>query len=86
MYVGIVCTFTTFQAQLRSKLIGELRGAGLNQVFQPELQYASEGSLLHRAANSLVVDHLRHCHYDYTLSIFMPESSMTQDKVIFHES
>jgi oral-facial-digital syndrome 1 protein len=38
-------------------------------------------SLTDRAANSLIVNHLRRCGYEYTLAIFLPESGTTADEV-----
>ena len=40
-----------------------------------------EGTLNHRAANSLVADHLRHCQYEYSLAVFLPESETSKDEV-----
>lgn len=62
-----------------------LKGFGLNQM----VGYGGGGhdkedggeSLPLTAVNSLVADHLRHAGYDYSLSIFLPESGMAQDKV-----
>ena len=61
--------------------MGEIRRIGANKEFDAEPKYAKEGSLLHKAANSLVADHLKRCHYDYSLSVFMPESATAIDKV-----
>jgi oral-facial-digital syndrome 1 protein len=40
-----------------------------------------ESSLFHHAANSLVIDHLEKCNFEYTLSVFLPESGTSKDKV-----
>lgn len=39
------------------------------------------GSLMLTATNSLVADHLRRCHYDYTHSVFLPECALSESKV-----
>ena len=61
--------------------MGEIRRIGATKVFDVEPVYAKEGSLLHKAANSLVADHLKRCSYDYSLSVFLPESATAIDKV-----
>jgi len=61
--------------------VGEIRRIGATKVFDVEPVYAKEGSLLHKAANSLVADHLKRCSYDYSLSVFLPESATAIDKV-----
>lgn len=41
-----------------------------------------EGSaLLIGASNSLVADHLQRCGYEYSLSVFFPESGLAKEKV-----
>ena len=73
------------QSQLRSKLVCELR----HLCVEPSTLWKSsihsdendKGTLLQRAANSLVVDHLKQCQYDFSLSVFLPESGITQAKV-----
>ena len=60
----------------------ELKHMGVKETLPaPEPVYDKEGSLLHKAANSVVADHLRRCNYDYTLSVFLPETGNTQEKV-----
>ncbi len=73
--------FYSLQSQLRNRLITELKQIGVNQQFSHEPIHPDDGSLLHRAANSLVADHLRRCHYDYSLSVFLPECGIPEDKV-----
>lgn len=46
-----------------------------------DLEVPESGSLLHRASNSLVADHLRSCKYDYTYSVFLPECGIDKVKV-----
>ena len=70
------------QSQLRNRLVTELRHVGLSQSFpRSQAKLSDEGSLVLRAANSLVADHLRRTNYDYTLSVFLPESSTAEEKV-----
>ena len=69
------------QSQLRNRMVTELKQIGVNQSFKPEPLPSRDGSLLHRAANSLVADHLRRCHYDYSVSVFLPECGLGDDKV-----
>ncbi|XP_056009983.1 centriole and centriolar satellite protein OFD1-like isoform X3 [Ostrea edulis] len=73
--------FDSIKSQLRNKLVTELRQTTKGHLTERETEDVGEGSLLHRASNSLVADHLRHCKYDYSLSIFLPESSTGRDKI-----
>ena len=61
----------------QSALIGKRQ----SQDNKPLLEGAS---LLHRAANSLVADHMKRCGYDYSLAVFLPESKSAKDKVNYH--
>ncbi|XP_063970305.1 centriole and centriolar satellite protein OFD1-like [Lytechinus pictus] len=79
----------SLKSQLRTKLVTELRqSAGLQHVkfaSSPSSMLTASldgsSSLMLRAANSLVVDHLRRCGYDYSVAVFMPESGATDDKM-----
>ncbi|XP_019350529.1 centriole and centriolar satellite protein OFD1 isoform X3 [Alligator mississippiensis] len=53
----------------------------LNGEFQPQTVSSDESSLLVSASNSLVADHLRRCGYEYSLSVFYPESGLEKEKV-----
>lgn len=57
----------------------------MHPVLSGELQPRSisvEGSaLLIGAANSLVADYLQRCGYEYSLSVFFPESGLAKEKV-----
>nr|XP_020015460.1 oral-facial-digital syndrome 1 protein-like [Castor canadensis] len=57
----------------------------MHPVLSGELQPQSisvEGSaLLIGASNSLVADHLQKCGYEYSLSVFFPESGLAKEKV-----
>lgn len=70
------------QVQLRNQLIQELNhpiSRGQNPGPVP-LNGTSE-TLLLSACNSMVADHLRTLGYEYTLSVFCPESGLSNDKV-----
>lgn len=71
------------QTQLRNQLIHELKPQSLSgadpapravPVIKPE-------PLLLSACNSMVADHLRVSGYEYSLSVFCPESGLCKDKV-----
>uniref|UniRef100_A0A8C4X1K7 LisH domain-containing protein n=1 Tax=Eptatretus burgeri TaxID=7764 RepID=A0A8C4X1K7_EPTBU len=68
----------TLKSHLRNQLIQELspweRGLGAMGGRPPE-------GLLRTAADSLVYHHLRRCRYDYSLSVFGPESGLRGDRV-----
>ena len=42
---------------------------------------SDETPLFQRAANSIVAEYLKRCHFEYTLSTFLPESGTSVDKV-----
>ncbi|KAL5012921.1 hypothetical protein ScPMuIL_011472 [Solemya velum] len=69
------------KSQLRNSLVSELQQSAKGKLSLRDLRVPEEGSILHRAANSLIADHLRRCQYDYTLSVFLPETGIAQDKV-----
>lgn len=54
---------------------------GLIGKIQPKATSSKCSSLLIDASNSLVADHLRRCGYEYSLSVFYPESGLEKDKV-----
>ncbi|KAJ6667542.1 hypothetical protein lerEdw1_016663 [Lerista edwardsae] len=70
------------KTQLRNQLIHELMNPGLIGKIQPKAISSKCSSLLIDASNSLVADHLRRCGYEYSLSVFYPESGLEKDKVI----
>uniref|UniRef100_A0A8C3WYA9 OFD1 centriole and centriolar satellite protein n=1 Tax=Catagonus wagneri TaxID=51154 RepID=A0A8C3WYA9_9CETA len=71
----------TLKTQLRNHLIHELMQPVLSGQLQPP-SIAVEGSaLLIGASNCLVADHLQRCGYEYSLSVFFPESGLAQEKV-----
>lgn len=77
------CCRCVFQSQLRNSIVTELQqtARGQGQLSLRDLRVPEEGSLLHRASNSLIADHLRRCQYEYSLSVFLPESGISRDKV-----
>ncbi|KAH9513900.1 hypothetical protein Btru_031696 [Bulinus truncatus] len=69
----------SIKSQLRNSLVTELQQTVHGPLTIKDLKVPDEGSLLHRASNSLVANHLSACHYEYTLSVFLPESGLSQD-------
>ncbi|XP_071087018.1 centriole and centriolar satellite protein OFD1-like [Haliotis cracherodii] len=69
------------KSQLRNSIVTELQTSLRGQLSLRDLNVPDEGTLIHRAANSLVADHFKACQYDYSLSVFLPESGLSQDKV-----
>lgn len=66
---------------MRNRIVEELQQSYQGHLSVRDLKLPEEESLLHRAANSLVADHLRSCQYDYSFSVFLPESRTAKDKV-----
>ncbi|KFQ70282.1 Oral-facial-digital syndrome 1 protein, partial [Phaethon lepturus] len=64
------------QTQLRNQLIHELMHPILSGELQPQAVPSDGSSLLITASNSLVADHLQRCGYEYSLSVFFPESGL----------
>uniref|UniRef100_A0A3Q2Q0A5 Uncharacterized protein n=1 Tax=Fundulus heteroclitus TaxID=8078 RepID=A0A3Q2Q0A5_FUNHE len=67
----------TLKVQLRNQLIQELKSPHP----APRPPDGTSGTLLLSACNSMVADHLRAAGYEYTLSVFCPESGLCKDKV-----
>ncbi|XP_064339590.1 centriole and centriolar satellite protein OFD1 isoform X2 [Camelus dromedarius] len=72
----------TLETQLRKQLIQELMHPVLTEDLQPPSISVEGSTLLVRACNSLVADHLRRCGYEYSLSVFFPESGLAKQKVL----
>lgn len=70
----------SIKSQLRNSLVTELQQSVRGPLTLKDLKVPEEGSLLHRASNSLVANHLRACQYEYSLSVFLPECGLSQDK------
>lgn len=69
------------QSQIRTKLIAELSRDGGSKLFMGRINKKSGSTLVQKAVDSLVAHHLISSNYDYTLSIFIPESGMDQKNV-----
>ena len=70
------------QAQMRNQLIQELKYPTLtgHEPVPAPVPVRSD-PLLVSACNSIVADHLRSSGYEYTLSVFYPESGLCKQKV-----
>ncbi|NXC93698.1 OFD1 protein, partial [Certhia familiaris] len=71
----------TLKTQLRNQLIHELMHPVLSGELQPQMVPGGDSSLLITASNSLVADHLERCGYEYSLSVFFPESGLEKKKL-----
>lgn len=71
----------TLKTQLRNQLIHELMHPVLSGKLQPQSISVEGSTLLVGASNSLVADHLQRCGYEYSLSVFFPESGLAKEKV-----
>ncbi|KAM6438427.1 centriole and centriolar satellite protein OFD1 [Rhynochetos jubatus] len=71
----------TLKTQLRNQLIHELMHPVLSGELQPQAVPSDDSSLLIAASNSLVADHLQRCGYEYSLSVFFPESGLEKKKL-----
>lgn len=81
----IVCVF--FKTQLRNRLIAELQETeGQSGFEQQNHSSAVTDNLCELVANSLVADHLKRSKYEYSLSVFLPESGLHESKVSFSHS
>ncbi|XP_048348633.1 oral-facial-digital syndrome 1 protein [Sphaerodactylus townsendi] len=72
----------TLKTQLRNQLIHELMNPVLSGKIQLQTVSNDCSSLLISASNSLVADHLHRCGYEYSLSVFYPESGLEKDKLL----
>nr|XP_008505493.1 PREDICTED: oral-facial-digital syndrome 1 protein-like [Equus przewalskii] len=70
----------TLKTQLRNQLIHELMHPVLSGELKPQSLSVEGSTLLVGASNSLVVDHLRRCGYEYSLSVFFPESGLAKEQ------
>ncbi|MGH0153791.1 UNVERIFIED_CONTAM: hypothetical protein FKN15_037724 [Acipenser sinensis] len=71
----------SLKTQLRNQLIHQLKHPVLSGEVPPQPVPVEADSVLVQASNSLVVDHLRRCGYEYSLSVFYPECGLETDKV-----
>ncbi|KAM6934177.1 centriole and centriolar satellite protein ofd1 [Xenentodon cancila] len=70
----------TLKAQMRNQLIQELKQPLLTGPGPQPLE-----PLLVSACNSVIADHLRSAGYEYTLSVFCPESGFSKEKIFTKE-
>ncbi|NXC43502.1 OFD1 protein, partial [Penelope pileata] len=70
------------KTQLRKQLIHDLMHPILSGELQPQTVTSDGSSLLITASNSLVADHLQRCGYEYSLSVFFPESGLEKKKLL----
>ncbi|KAF3694792.1 Oral-facial-digital syndrome 1 protein -like protein [Channa argus] len=76
----------TLKTQLRNQLIQELKSPPLSGGEPiPRPVSVKSPSLLVTACNSVVADHLSTSGYEYSLSVFYPESGLSKDKVFTKE-
>ncbi|XP_006835758.1 PREDICTED: oral-facial-digital syndrome 1 protein [Chrysochloris asiatica] len=71
----------TLKTQLRNQLIHELMRPVLSGELKPQSIPVEGSALLIGASNSLVANHLQRCGYEYSLSVFYPESGLAKEKV-----
>ncbi|KAK7804368.1 hypothetical protein U0070_007926 [Myodes glareolus] len=71
----------TLKTQLRNQLIHELMHPVLSGEVKPPSISVEGSALLIGASNSLVADHLQRCGYEYSLSVFFPESGLAKEKI-----
>ncbi|XP_043988315.1 oral-facial-digital syndrome 1 protein homolog [Gambusia affinis] len=77
----------TLKVQLRNQLIQELKSPhskGQNPALRP--LHGTSDTLLLSACNTIVADHLRTLGYEYTLSVFCPESGVCKDEILKKEN
>lgn len=73
------------KTQLRQQMIQELLLPVEQGEVQPQPIQVEGNSQSVDTSNILVAHHLQQCGYDYTLSVFYPESGMTREKVFTME-
>ncbi|XP_058147391.1 centriole and centriolar satellite protein OFD1 isoform X3 [Dasypus novemcinctus] len=71
----------TLKTQLRNQLIHQLMHPVLSGQLQPQSIPVEGSGLLIGASNCLVADHLQRCGYEYSLSVFFPESGLAKEEV-----
>ncbi|XP_067040816.1 centriole and centriolar satellite protein OFD1-like isoform X3 [Acropora muricata] len=71
------------KTQLRNRLIAELQETeGQSGFEQQNHSSAVTDNLCELVANSLVADHLKRSKYEYSLSVFLPESGLHERKLL----
>ncbi|XP_069896956.1 centriole and centriolar satellite protein OFD1 isoform X3 [Dipodomys merriami] len=71
----------TLKTQLRNQLIQELVHPVLSGELKPQSISVEGSALLVGASNAIIADHLQRCGYEYSLSVFFPESGLSKEKV-----
>ncbi|XP_060264655.1 centriole and centriolar satellite protein OFD1-like isoform X2 [Ovis aries] len=71
----------TLKTQVRNQLTHELMHPVLNGKVQSPSTSVEESCLFIEASNFLVASHLQRCGYEYSLSVFLPESGLAKEKV-----
>ncbi|KAM5221085.1 centriole and centriolar satellite protein OFD1 [Ctenodactylus gundi] len=71
----------TLKTRLRQQLIHELMQPVLSGELQPPSIPVEGSTLFIGASNSLVANHLQRCGYEYSLSVFFPESGLEKEKM-----
>ncbi|XP_048192882.1 oral-facial-digital syndrome 1 protein isoform X2 [Perognathus longimembris pacificus] len=71
----------TLKTHLRNQLIQELVHPVLSGELKPQSISVEGSSLLVGASNAIIADHLQRCGYEYSLSVFFPESGLSKEKV-----
>ncbi|XP_070145653.1 centriole and centriolar satellite protein OFD1 isoform X5 [Ovis canadensis] len=71
----------TLKTQVRNQLTHELMHPVLNGKVQSPSTSVEESCLFIEASNFLVAGHLQRCGYEYSLSVFLPESGLAKEKV-----
>ncbi|XP_032736063.1 oral-facial-digital syndrome 1 protein isoform X3 [Lontra canadensis] len=75
----------TLKTQLRNQLIHQLMHPVLSGELKPRSISVEGSALLVDASNCLVADHLERCGYEYSRSVFFPESGLAKEKVFTME-
>ncbi|KAI4529126.1 hypothetical protein MG293_020800 [Ovis ammon polii] len=71
----------TLKTQVRNQLTHELMHPVLNGKVQSPSTSVEESCLFIEASNFLVASHLQRCGYEYSLSVFLPESGLAKEKI-----
>lgn len=64
------------KTQLRNRIVEELRERALTRKAVSKQEVVPSDSISVRVANSIVLQHLQACAYEYTVSVFVPESGL----------
>ncbi|XP_078369169.1 centriole and centriolar satellite protein OFD1-like isoform X2 [Oculina patagonica] len=83
-YIVLQAKEELFQrSQLRNRLVTELQETADQDGLTASCDHTGlTEKLCQLTANSLVADHLKRCKYDYSLSVFLPESGLQEKKLL----